>query len=104
MILKQFSGARTGRGEVLLSAEMIEIESQKCMVVIARDVTERKKMEEELSLSEERYRIISSVMSDYIFSNVQNENGEIVINWTAGALEQISGYTMDEFNAPCGWV
>jgi len=88
----------------LLSAEMIEIESQKCMVVIARDVTERKKMEEELSLSEERYRIISSVMSDYIFSNVQNENGEIVINWTAGALEQISGYTMDEFNARGGWV
>lgn len=88
----------------LLSAEMIEIENQKCMVVIARDVTERKKMEEELSLSEERYRIISSVMSDYIFSNVQNEKGEIVINWTAGALEQISGYTVDEFNARGGWV
>ena len=71
---------------------------------IIQDITERKRMEEELRLSEERYRMVSSVMSDYIFSNVQNEKGEIVINWAAGALEQISGYTMEEFNARGGWI
>ena len=88
----------------LLSAEALEIRGQKCMVVITRDVTERKQMEAELSLSEKRYRIISSVMSDYTFSNIQNEKGEIVIDWMAGALEQISGYTVEEFNARGGWV
>jgi PAS domain S-box-containing protein len=61
-------------------------------------------MEEELRLNEERYRMITSVVSDYVFSNVQNERGEIVINWAAGALEQISGYTVEEFNARGGWV
>ena len=100
-ILKRRSGERVN---ALLSAEMIEIRDQKCMIVITRDVTERKRMEDELRLSEERYRMVSSVMSDYIFSNVQNEKGEIVINWAAGALEQISGYTVEEFNARGGWV
>ena len=54
--------------------------------------------------SEERYRLVSSVISDYTFSNVQNEKGDIVLNWVAGAFEQISGYTVEEFNARGGWV
>ncbi|HVF26382.1 MAG TPA: PAS domain S-box protein, partial [Anaerolineales bacterium] len=71
---------------------------------IIQDVSERKRMEEALRLSEERYRLVSSVISDYTFSNVQNETGEIVLTWVAGAFEQISGYTFDEFNARGGWV
>ena len=57
-----------------------------------------------LRQSEERYRLVSSVISDYTFSNVQNEKGDIVLNWVAGAFEQISGYTVEEFNARGGWV
>ena len=79
----------------LLSLEAVELGGQKYMVVVTRDVTERKRMEQELRLSEERYRLVSSVISDYTFSNVQNEMGEIVLNWVAGAFEQISGYTLE---------
>ncbi len=39
-----------------------------------------------------------------MFSNVQNEKGDIVLNWVAGAFEQISGYTVEEFNARGGWL
>ena len=67
------------------------------------DITEKQALEQARRLSEERYRLISSVMSDYVFSNVQNEKGEIVLNWVAGAFEQISGYTVEEFNARGGW-
>lgn len=88
----------------LLSLEAVEVGVQRYMVVVTRDVTERKRMEQELRLSEERYRLVSSVISDYTFSNVQNEIGEIVLNWVAGAFEQISGYTLEEFNARGGWV
>jgi PAS domain S-box-containing protein len=94
-------------GEVLdclLSVEVIEIGGQECMLVTTRDITERKRMEEELRLSEERYRLVSSVISDYAFSNVQNEKGEIVLDWVAGGFEQISGYTFEEFNTSGGWV
>lgn len=88
----------------LLSLESVEVGGQRYMVVVTRDVTERKRMEQELRLSEERYRLVSSVISDYTFSNVQNENGDIVLNWVAGAFEQISGYTIEEFNERGGWV
>jgi PAS domain S-box-containing protein len=69
-----------------------------------QDITEQKRIEQELRLSEERYRLVSSVISDYTFSNIQNDKGEIVLNWVAGAFEQISGYTFDEFNARGGWA
>ncbi len=69
-----------------------------------QDITEQKRIEQELRLSEERYRLVSSVISDYTFSNVQNENGDIVLNWVAGAFEQISGYAVEEFNARGGWT
>jgi len=60
--------------------------------------------QEILRKSEERYRLVSSVISDYSFSNIRNEKGEFILNWVAGAFEQISGYTLEEFNARGGWV
>ena len=90
--------------DILVSVEVIEVGDQKCMLTMSRDITQRKRIEEELRLSEERYRLVSSVISDYTFSNVQNEKGEIVLNWVAGAFEQISGYTLEEFNSRGGWA
>ena len=60
--------------------------------------------QELLRKSEERYRLVSSVISDYTFSNVRNEKGDIVLDWVAGAFEQISGYSVEEFNALGGWI
>jgi PAS domain S-box-containing protein len=71
---------------------------------IIQDITERKRMEKDLLLSEQRYRMISSAISDYAFSNFQNDKGEIVIDWVMGALEKISGYSVEEFNARGGWA
>ncbi len=88
----------------LLSLESVELGGQKYMVVITRDVTARKRIEQELRLSEERYRIVSSVMSDYTFSAIRHEDGHLFQNWVAGAFEQITGYTLEEFNARGGWI
>ena len=60
--------------------------------------------QELLRKSEERYRLVSSVSSDYTFSNTRNEKGDFVLDWVAGAFEQISGYTLEEFNAMGGWL
>ena len=88
----------------LLSAEVIEIAGEKCMVVTTRDVTDRKRMEQELRLSEERYRLVSSVISDYtFFTNVQVD-GSLQMVWIGGAFEKITGYSTDEFNTRGGWV
>ncbi len=63
----------------------------------------RKKAEEALLASEEKYRAISTVASDYIYSSEIGTDGLIIQNWTAGAFEDITGYTLEEFIAMGGW-
>ncbi|MEO5887823.1 MAG: PAS domain-containing protein, partial [Anaerolineales bacterium] len=54
-------------------------------------------------LNEERYRLITSVISDYVFSTQFGENGEIQNQWLGGAFEKITGYTPEEYFARGGW-
>jgi len=54
-------------GWVLLSARVMEIDGEKCVLTIARDVTERRRMEEALRESEARFREIVENTSDGIF-------------------------------------
>ena len=53
--------------------------------------------------SEEKYRLISSVSSDYAFESRINENdlGETI--WIAGAFEKMTGYTPEEYIKAGGW-
>ena len=53
--------------------------------------------------SEEKYRLISSVGSDYTFSTELDSNGSMRLNWVAGAFESITGYEYDEYVASGGW-
>ena len=52
--------------------------------------------------SEERYRLISTITSDYTFSSYFNAQGVLEHTLLTGAFEEISGYTPDEFLA-IGW-
>jgi PAS domain S-box-containing protein len=67
------------------------------------DITERKLVEQALQKSEERYRLISNVASDYVFSSSVSDDGLLNLNWVAGAFENITGYTLDEYIAKGGW-
>src|SRR6266498_4734311 len=53
--------------------------------------------------SEERYRLISRVTSDYMFSTELDPQGNMHLNWVAGAFEEITGYTYNEYVANGGW-
>ena len=54
--------------------------------------------------SEERYRLISKVSSDYTFSTEVDSTGTMRLSWVAGAFEEISGYTYEEYVASGGWL
>ncbi len=54
--------------------------------------------------SEDRYRLISEVMSDYTFSTKLDGEGKLFLNWVAGAFEKITGYTYEEYMARGGWL
>ncbi len=67
------------------------------------DVTDRVLFEKRLAESEELYRIISSVVSDYLFSTRLAENGQLELQWVAGGFEKITGYTLAEYQTAGGW-
>ncbi len=53
--------------------------------------------------NEEKHKLISKVSTDYIFESVVNENGKVETVWLAGAFEQMTGYTPEEYIAKGGW-
>ena len=53
---------------------------------------------------EERYRLISQVSSDYTFSTALDADGNMYLNWVAGAFKEITGYSYEEYVAAGGWT
>jgi len=55
--------------------------------------------------SEEKYRLISRVISDYTFESSIDENGNGNLIWVAGAFEKMTGYnTYEEYLSKGGWL
>jgi len=59
---------------------------------------------ERTHVTEEKYRLISRVSSDYTFSTVVNSDGNMHLNWVAGAFKEITGYTYEEYINSGGWL
>ena len=54
--------------------------------------------------SEERYRLITSVMSDYAFFVQFDPDGNITDQWIDGAFESMTGFTPEEHFARGNWL
>ena len=54
-------------------------------------------------ISEERYRLISEISSDYTFSADFDAQGNRIGFWAGGAFEKISGYTVEEYLRMGSW-
>ncbi|PWH14779.1 MAG: hypothetical protein DDG60_07295, partial [Anaerolineae bacterium] len=57
----------------------------------------------QLAESEERYRLISTVSADYVFFTRVHPDGNLTLEWVAGAFEKMTGYTLEEYTAHGGW-
>ena len=71
------------------------------------DTTEQKQAEAELRQSEERFRHISSTISDISYSCSRSGSspgdGVFAIDWMVGAAERITGYSLEEIMARGCW-
>ncbi len=78
-----------------LSAGVIQYRGSSADVGLIRDITERKRAEEALKQSEEKFRVLSDQSPNMTFINM---NGRVV--YANQACEQITGYTVEEFCSP----
>ncbi|MCX6678957.1 MAG: ATP-binding protein [Methanothrix sp.] len=73
-----------------------------CRVTVS-DITERKRVEEMLRESEQRFRHVSELITDFAYSCLKSPVGPFKIDWLTGAVENITEYTADEIQDMNGW-
>jgi len=67
------------------------------------DVTARKRAEGALKKSERRYRTISEITSDFAYVFRVESDGKLNVEWTAGALERVTGFSRKDLQNQGGW-
>ncbi len=72
-------------------------QARRLIADLEKSTSDRKQMEEALKESEERYRRITSAITDYIFT-VHVEDGNAVHTVHTPVCETVTGYTAEEFN------
>ncbi len=80
---------------VLISAEYILINDEKCYISVITDISERKRFEETIRTVNKRYKKISKLTSDFAFSIVKSDNNWEA-EWTFGSLSKLCGYSFSE--------
>lgn len=83
--------------DVVLNGSMVRGHRSGGIVVsFLRDVTDQLRLQKEIAQSEERYRRITSAVTDYIYT-VHIEGGNVVRTVHGAACEAVTGYTPEDF-------
>lgn len=71
--------------------------SRKGLVVVGFDITEKKEFEETLKETNERYRMISEMITDYVYLAKSDDNNQVEVLWLLGGFEKITGYEIKNY-------
>ncbi len=89
--------------QVLIVVVITEFDLRANLHVTTKQLAERERAEAALRANEERFRIITSVISDYTFARSIDAQGVSKYSMLSGAFESITGYTPQEFEERGGW-
>gem|GEM_PF-1029512 len=77
-------------------ARLVPLEPGENVMAIVRNITERHTTEQALRASEERYRRISELISDYAYSYRVNADGSMYTEWVTDSYVRLTGYQIGE--------
>lgn len=87
---------REANGELERRVEEQTAELQEANERLRMEIAERKQTEQTLRKSEERFRIVSELTSDFAYSIRLQADESIEFEWVTQALTDITGYTLEE--------
>ena len=70
---------------------------------LAKENTERKLTQESLRKSEERFRIVSEITSDFSYSFGVDSDKNLVLEWMTEAVVRVTGFDSTELSSTDGW-
>ncbi|MCS6988916.1 MAG: PAS domain S-box protein [Chloroherpetonaceae bacterium] len=73
-------------------------------VGVIEDISARKAFEERLQESEERFRIVSEMVSDYAYSYRVKDDGTLEREWITDAATRITGYSFEDLLHKPSWL
>ena len=83
--------------DVSVSMELIFQNGEPCVLTMTQDVTERKRAATALLASEDRYRAISELISDFAYSLRPTPQGTLALDWVTAAFSRITGLPTEDF-------
>ncbi|MFB2835893.1 PAS domain S-box protein [Floridanema evergladense] len=73
------------------------------VLTITNNITEGKTANEQLAKSEDRYRIVSELISDFAYAAKIDSDSNFKTDWMTGAVSRITGYNCEEMANRGGW-
>jgi PAS domain S-box-containing protein len=103
--LGELKALRTNGDEFPIEASISQIVSggERLFTVILRDITERVRSEGAVRESEERYRAVSELTSDFSYALRIAPEGSVGVDWVTDAFARTSGYSAEELERR-GWA
>jgi len=74
----------------------IALENARLYTRLQEELDERKEAQTALRESEERYRIVSELVSDYSYADRVEPDGSIVSEWVTDVFTHVTGYSLDD--------